>query len=165
MKSFISPSLGRISFNVRHLCMGLISALSSLAWSRHNLTLPFAFRTSITCCIILMSHPHPGALWCVAFVTFLAPLLGVPIVHMLPFQGHLISLAGSLHLSSKCAFKADYAWLYLLLCWCWPEIIWYVCISIICIHFICLVIWDSVCSATMAVGCFYCLQIKLPGFI
>ena len=36
-------SLGRISLNVRPLCTGVISALSSLAGSRQDLSLPFIF--------------------------------------------------------------------------------------------------------------------------
>ena len=43
---YLTPTiLGRISFNVQSLCTGLGSALSSLAGSRHNCTLPLTFKT------------------------------------------------------------------------------------------------------------------------
>ena len=46
-----------------------------------------------------------------------------------------------------------------------PEVIQHVCISIIYIHFIFPVLQGSDSSAVGAVGCFYCLKIKLPAFI
>ena len=45
------------------------------------------------------------------------------------------------------------------------EIICCVCIIIMCIHFICLGLHDSICSATRAPGCFYCLWIEHPAFM
>ena len=43
---YLTPArLGKILFTVGSLCAGLISALLSLAGSRHNYTLPLAFET------------------------------------------------------------------------------------------------------------------------
>ena len=64
---------GRMSFSVRPLCIDLISALLSLAWSRHILTLPF------TSCTIPMSCQFLVGLF---FVVSLGFLSGVPAIHI-----------------------------------------------------------------------------------
>ena len=45
MRYLTLTSLGRMSFKIGPLCAGLINTLLSLAGSRHNCTLPFAFCT------------------------------------------------------------------------------------------------------------------------
>ena len=80
INEYLTPaSLGRISFNVRPRCTGLINALLRLVRSSHNCTLPLAFKArtkllhhsdilsttivTISCCFCSQTRPSLSGSW------------------------------------------------------------------------------------------------------